>query len=316
MQTDGFLTRQTPPRRIAQTKRTGIPIDHQSATTSQITYLCADMHHSSFGDGRKIMYLQAAWDPAEVLAYIDVHGITDIDYDDIFFGAPAEIRPVLEPYSFIQNLSVSSMRVHDWSFLQSFTHLESVRLYVPVHASIDLSACSRLRHATVPWHEGIGVQSLPNLNWLAFIKYPRINLQPFTGPPGLQILHLMNTQLQSLHGIADYAGLQNLYLSKCRHLRRITALNGLPHLQTLSINGSRKIKDYAKLTDLAALKRLELDFCGDIPSITFLRKLKSLEFVRLGGNTRVMDRNTVPLEEIPAGFYNRLQLKEKWGPRK
>jgi Leucine-rich repeat (LRR) protein len=145
--------------------------------------------------------------------------------------------------------------------------------------------------------------------------YTPINLEPLADLTGLHFLGLLQASVQSLKGISALTNLQELHLWNCRNLKSIAALNVLPQLQVLLIQGSRRVQDYARLTDLPAIERLTLDDCADIPSITFLRKLKSLKYIRLGGNTRVMDKNTRPLEAIPFAFYNRRDLRSMWGPR-
>jgi hypothetical protein len=273
------------------------------------------MHHSISRTGAKSLMLKAAWDPAQVKDYIKKHDITSIFYSEEL-DEKADMGTVLEPYSNMKELLVICYRAQEWSFLQSFVHLKTITLLVPGHASIDLSACKQLSYACVPWDDGIEFHSLPNLKTLSLWDYAGVNLEPFVALPNLEHLVFFRANLQSLYGIGKFSGLQTLTLSLCRRLKRISALNELLHLQELSINGSSRVKDYAQLANLPALERIRLDFCGDIPSITFLRKLKSLKYVRLAGNTRVMDKNTVPLEEIAAAFYDRATLKTIWGPRK
>lgn len=271
------------------------------------------MQYTINGKGERTLRLEAKWDPSEVKAYLDEHDILNLSFFEDY-DSKTSLEAVLSPYHFVKGLLISSQRAHDWGFLQSFAALEHLTILALSHPSIDLSECQQLRYAHVPWHARLGLEAMPKLESLYLVGYTPSNLMPLSKLTNLHFLGFYEPKLRSLYGISSLTRLETFNLYKARNLKWVAALNGLPRLSRLEINGSPKVKDYARWTDLPALERLKLDYCGDISSITFLRRLKALKFIRLGGNTRVVDKNIGPLEEILSAFYERRD-QGKWGPR-
>jgi hypothetical protein len=76
-------------------------------------------------------------------------------------------------------------------------------------------------------------------------------------------------------------------------------------LETVELEGCKKIQDISLLGELENIKNLALTDCGEIWSLQSLSKCRFLENISFVGDTVIEDGMLAPLLDIP-------QLKKMW----
>jgi hypothetical protein len=104
------------------------------------------------------------------------------------------------------------------------------------------------------------------------------NLEALRGLADLRVLYLLpRAPLQSLHGIEDLFGLEELVLPNCTALQNVDALRSLPNLKSLDLEGCPAIRDTGALGHLTRLEWLSLARCPNLRNVDALKALPHLK---------------------------------------
>jgi uncharacterized protein DUF4375 len=213
-------------------------------------------------------------------------------------------------------------------------HLHTVRVWGEVKSLASLRACPSLTALSLGGCGLTDLEALQGLRGLLDLEILETPLRALTGLaelPALRRLVLSQVPLGSVDGLQVARALSTLVLVSLRRLTSIASLRDLPELETLTIDGSRKIADLSALGGLKSVRELRLiglplpsveflsrltrlrvlglESVGKVASLHFLRALPELEGLALTERTVVTDGDMSILLELPA--LKRVQYTER-----
>jgi len=106
--------------------------------------------------------------------------------------------------------------------------------------------------------------------------------------------------MRSLEPPAALKKLEKLELIDCRNFEDLSAVESLPNLRWLAIDGSKKVRSLGPVGKLETLQVLDLSNVGRIPSLAFVASLKKLRALAFAGtNTSIEDGDLSILGSLP-----------------
>lgn len=145
------------------------------------------------------------------------------------------------------------------------------------------------------WNELIMVAKLyPQLEILNLrnFKPKEKNLECLEFAKNVKELDIIQSNLESLHGLEHFYKLSKAHFSYVPTLEDIRTLNP-PRLVLLEFDSCKRIKNFEEVSKFKTLEILEIINCGTIPNLLFLDsmpKLRRFKFVK----TNVLDGNLSP----------------------
>ena len=116
----------------------------------------------------------------------------------------------------------------------------------------------------------------------------------------LENLELAHSGIRNLAPLQGMDHLERLSLNVCRHLENFDNLESLQSLQCLHISEVNCLRDLEKIASLRNLEVLNLTDVGEIASLEPLGALKNLKALWVAGrNTQIVDGDLSVLTELP-----------------
>ena len=114
----------------------------------------------------------------------------------------------------------------------------------------------------------------------------------------LKRLWLTFSSIESLDGIEELTGIQQLCVDYCRKLTDISALSSVgDSLRCLSIDHCPKVTDFSCLKELHNMEFLDLRGKNDLPDLSFLNEMPKLKLFNFSMN--VLDGDLSPCLRVP-----------------
>lgn len=138
---------------------------------------------------------------------------------------------------------------------------------------------------------------------------PSASLKEMRGVDSAVYLHLTNSNIRTLDGVAELGPIKRLEMTYCLKLEDSSGLLGLqPTLEWLSLDQCRKVRVHQILRHFPSLKVLCLNQCAPLDDLSFLKQLPQLLDFRFV-NTNVLNGDMTPIIEHPSlvsvGFLNK-----------
>lgn len=154
-------------------------------------------------------------------------------------------------------------------------NLELVRLCIqaPKGLKVNLSRLTSLRVLKAFWSAGLsGLETCTNLQTLNVVAYPFNDLEPVGGNgTSLRSLSVTSRRLESVHGIKHLAGLIELDLHGCPHLKSISEVAHHPTLTQLRISACNALASIlTEVSSISTLRHLEVENCRLLSDEWFL----------------------------------------------
>ncbi|MEM7262109.1 MAG: hypothetical protein AAF488_08970 [Planctomycetota bacterium] len=209
----------------------------------------------------------------------------------------------LRDLPFLHGLDVYCWSLQDVEAIESLQELRHLGLEVESKHPLRFDNFPRLQSLLVTWRPGFESSlSTKSLRYLNVERFPYRTLEEFQ-LPHLERLDLSSRDLGALTGLEACSQLKSLDLLGRPALTSIEALQNLPALEVISIDGSKELKDLTPLARCQKLRRLVLENCGSIESLSFLEPLEELTHLFFLGDTTIDDGDLSAATRLP-------QLKE------
>ncbi|MFZ6727281.1 hypothetical protein ACO0K2_17455 [Undibacterium sp. MH2W] len=201
---------------------------------------------------------------------------------------------------FLTGIEIYSWNIKDISPIFENKNLRFIGLQCEFTSPADFSKLEKLEVCKVFWRNKIdGLFSCRMLRHLNIVEYPFESLRELSELNALQRLQLSSKKLSTLSGMASLTSLKNLDLANCSNLVDVSELSKCIDLQTLEINGCKKICAFPDSLCLPVLKEVVLVDCGKIVSLRPFSNCKKLTKLRATGDTVITDGNFDFMLEYP-----------------
>ena len=202
---------------------------------------------------------------------------------------------------FLTGIEIYSWDIKDISPVFENKNLRMVGLQCEFTSPADFSKLEKLEVCKVFWRSKIeGLFSCRKLRHLNIVEYPFDSLRELSELNALQRLQLSSKKLSNLSGIVSLISLKNLDLANCPKLVDVSEFSESSDLQTLEINGCKKIHTFPENLCLPLLQEVALVDCGKIASLRPFSTCKKLTKLRATGDTVITDGNFDFMLEYPA----------------
>lgn len=202
----------------------------------------------------------------------------------------------------LDSLLVISLKLESLAGLISQNHLIDLTLDISdsCKTNVDWEVFENLKVLCIPGHLiNTTSPAPPSLDDLYIYKRANIFFANWNDEvPHLKCLRLNRSTQCDLRGI-HCPLLTRLQLGDFRELRSLDGIERMPHLETLILDGCKKLESINAILECKKLRECHIIDCGGISSIKHLNSMPNLEKLCFP-NTKILDGNTACLSDFKA----------------
>lgn len=191
----------------------------------------------------------------------------------------------------ITNISVAN--VVNFESIYSFRKLKT--LYCEkVDLHIDFEKFVSLQNIGIFYNKNFkNLGNLKQLKSAVISKFNEKDMQLFSNWSSIKVLHIYQSQIESLQGLAELRRIDTLCLAHNRKLKDISCINQLDYVADVLFEKNSGLRDYSVLTNNQSIHGL---FISELDNLEFVKSMKSLTSFRFWN---CKDGNLFPLLENP-----------------
>jgi len=241
--------------------------------------------------------MNGPWSP-EAGDFIMENGIREIELNQSK-GWCGDNVDFLRELPALEAFTIIDFSINNIAGVQAQTTLKYLDLNTYANTAVDFTLFNVLEDCSVEWNRRFhGFFELPNLRKAFINKLPDSDFGRLASLTSLSHLSLASPGIETLQGLQHLYGLVFLGVYEGRKLRSLSGIEALKAIETLEINGCKKISDIRPLLGMTSLRRLMLCNDGNIESFMPLANLENLEELRFYESTNVLDGNLGVLKMI------------------
>lgn len=212
------------------------------------------------------------------------------------FGAAMDFRlfeKVANQIVFLSITGISPIHITNFEYIYSFQKLET--LYSEeVDLPIDFKRFGALQNIGIVYNKNFqNLDKLKHLKSAVIRKFSEQDLRLFSNWESIKVLHIYQSKIESLQGIAELRYIDTLVLAHNRKLKDISSINQLNYVADLSFEKNSGLRDYSELANNQSVHGL---FISELDNLEFIKSMESLTSFRFWN---CKDGNLFPLLESP-----------------
>lgn len=212
------------------------------------------------------------------------------------FGARMDFRlfeKVANQVVFLSITGISPIHITNFEYIYSFQKLET--LYSDkVDLPIDFTKFGALQNLSIFYNKNFrNLDKLKHMKNVVIRKYPGQDLWLFSNWQSIKVLHIYQSKIESLQGIAELRDIDSLVLAYNRKLKDISSINQLNNVAELLFEKNSSLYNYSELANNQSIHKL---FISELDNVEFVKSMKSLTSFSFWN---CKDGNLFPLLENP-----------------
>ena len=184
------------------------------------------------------------------------------------------LSETLQVISFIQDIG----NVVNFESIYNLKEMRKVYFQDKQKFTFDISRFTKLQHLGSDYWDGlINLDKAYSLTSLVICKYPFPDLLLLSALRNLEILHIYSSQIQSLYGV-ERLSIRKLCLARNNKLEDIHQINEVSSLESLQIEGCRRLENFSVLKGNSHIEDLFIDKLDSIDFVESMPHLKKINF--------------------------------------
>ena len=204
------------------------------------------------------------------------------------FNAFNKLSKSLRIISFIQDIgnAINLESIYNLKELREITFQKKQKF------ELDISKFPKLEHFGGEYWKGlINLEKAYTLTSMVIRKYPYPDLENVSNLQKMERLHIYSSQIQSLDGV-ERLPIRELCLAKNNKLEDIHKINEVSSLESLQIEGCKRLENFTFLKGNPNIEDLFIDKLDSIDFVEFMPNLKKINFWNCkGGNMNPLLRS-------------------------
>ena len=190
------------------------------------------------------------------------------------FNAFNKLSKSLRIISFIQDVG----NVINLESIYNLKELREITFQDKQKFELDISKFPKLEHlGGVYWKGLINIEKAYTLTSMVIRKYPYPDLENVSNLQKMERLHIYSSQIQSLDGV-ERLPIRELCLAKNNKLEDIHKINEVSSLESLQIEGCKRLENFTFLKGNPNIEDLFIDKLDSIDFVEFMPNLKKINF--------------------------------------
>lgn len=190
------------------------------------------------------------------------------------FNAFNKLSKSLRIISFIQDIgnAINLESIYNLKELREITFQKKQKF------ELDISKFPKLEHFGGEYWKGlINLEKAYTLTSMVIRKYPYPDLENVSNLQKIERLHIYSSQIQSLDGV-ERLPIRELCLAKNNKLEDIHKINEVSSLESLQIEGCKRLENFTFLKGNPNIEDLFIDKLDSIDFVEFMPNLKKINF--------------------------------------
>jgi len=190
------------------------------------------------------------------------------------FNAFNKLSKSLRIISFIQDIgnAINLESIYNLKELREITFQKKQKF------ELDISKFPKLEHFGGEYWKGlINLEKAYTLTSMVIRKYPYPDLENVSNLQKMERLHIYSSQIQSLDGV-ERLPIRELCLAKNNKLEDIHKINEVSSLESLQIEGCKRLENFTFLKGNPNIEDLFIDKLDSIDFVEFMPHLKKINF--------------------------------------
>ena len=190
------------------------------------------------------------------------------------FNAFNKLSKSLRIISFIQDIgnAINLESIYNLKELREITFQKKQKF------ELDISKFPKLEHFGGEYWKGlINLEKAYTLTSMVIRKYPYPDLENVYNLQKMERLHIYSSQIQSLDGV-ERLPIRELCLAKNNKLEDIHKINEVSSLESLQIEGCKRLENFTFLKGNPNIEDLFIDKLDSIDFVEFMPHLKKINF--------------------------------------
>jgi hypothetical protein len=190
------------------------------------------------------------------------------------FNAFNKLSKSLRIISFIQDIgnAINLESIYNLKELREITFQKKQKF------ELDISKFPKLEHFGGEYWKGlINLEKAYTLTSMVIRKYPYPDLENVSNLQKMERLHIYSSQIQSLDGV-ERLPIRELCLAKNNKLEDIHKINEVSSLESLQIEGCKRLENFTFLKGNPNIEDLFIDKLDSIDFVEFMPNLKKINF--------------------------------------
>ena len=190
------------------------------------------------------------------------------------FNAFNKLSKSLRIISFIQDIgnAINLESIYNLKELREITFQKKQKF------ELDISKFPKLEHFGGEYWKGlINLEKAYTLTSMVIRKYPYPDLENVSNLQKMERLHIYSSQIQSLDGV-ERLPVRELCLAKNNKLEDIHKINEVSSLESLQIEGCKRLENFTFLKGNPNIEDLFIDKLDSIDFVEFMPHLKKINF--------------------------------------
>jgi len=184
------------------------------------------------------------------------------------------LSETLQVISFIQDIG----NVVNFESIYNLKEMRKVYFQDKQKFTFDISRFTKLQHLGSDYWNGLtNLDKAYSLTSLVICKYPFPDLLLLSALRNLEILHIYSSQIQSLYGV-ERLSIRKLCLARNNKLEDIHQINEVSSLESLQIEGCRRLENFSVLKGNSHIEDLFIDKLDSIDFVESMPHLKKINF--------------------------------------
>ena len=190
------------------------------------------------------------------------------------FNAFNKLSKSLRIISFIQDIG----NVINLESIYNLKELREITFQKKQKFELDISKFPKLEHFGGEYWKGlINLEKAYTLTSMVIRKYPYPDLENVSNLQKMERLHIYSSQIQSLDGV-ERLPIRELCLAKNNKLEDIHKINEVSSLESLQIEGCKRLENFTFLKGNPNIEDLFIDKLDSIDFVEFMPHLKKINF--------------------------------------
>ena len=190
------------------------------------------------------------------------------------FNAFNKLSKSLRIISFIQDIgnAINLESIYNLKELREITFQKKQKF------ELDISKFPKLEHFGGEYWKGlINLEKAYTLTSMVIRKYPYPDLENVSNLQKMERLYIYSSQIQSLDGV-ERLPIRELCLAKNNKLEDIHKINEVSSLESLQIEGCKRLENFTFLIGNPNIEDLFIDKLDSIDFVEFMPNLKKINF--------------------------------------
>ena len=190
------------------------------------------------------------------------------------FNAFNKLSKSLRIISFIQDIgnAINLESIYNLKELREITFQKKQKF------ELDISKFPKLEHFGGEYWKGlINLEKAYTLTSMVIRKYPYPDLENVSNLQKMERLHIYSSQIKSLDGV-ERLPIRELCLAKNNKLEDIHKINEVSSLESLQIEGCKRLENFTFLKGNPNIEDLFIDKLDSIDFVEFMPNLKKINF--------------------------------------